>query len=88
MKTPNLKTCPKWQRVLSRSEREHLWQDVFPTMGRLSLAEFKDMRQAQAEEAQERGTAELCFECRMIARALGLEQPRDRITGVNQQLKP
>ena len=73
MKTPNLKTCPKWQRVLSRSERKHLWQDMFPPNVRPTLAGFKAAREAQKNSPIRDLNGETCFECRMIAKALGLE---------------
>ena len=67
-KQPKFKNLPKWQKKLSASQRQHLWEDS----GGPILVALKRNR-AFHKEQRELGNGELCFECRSIAVALGLE---------------
>lgn len=55
---------PKWQKKLSKHEREHL---KVTTDSRVTLKGFKENREWQKEHNVH------CLECERIARVLGLE---------------
>lgn len=61
----------KWKKKLTKKELKHIKE----TTNGGTLAEFKRNREWQVRPDQEFGKEpdEMCFECRSIARKLGLE---------------
>ena len=60
---------PKWQKLLTAKERKHIAE----TTQRSTLKEFITNRTAQEKENLEHNN-EMCWECRFIAKKLGIHE--------------